>query len=56
MMIVTMILAIVTITLMPILEVLFGTIMVGPFALLGMAIGKRGYLTEEDRGMAYGKD
>lgn len=55
MMIVTMILAIVTITLMPILGFLFGTIMVGPFALLGMAIGKKGHLTEEDRGMAYRK-
>ncbi|MFW5427736.1 DUF418 domain-containing protein [Bacillus pumilus] len=55
MMIVTMILAIVTITLMPILGFLFGTMMVGPFALLGMVIGKRGHLTEEDRGMAYRK-
>ncbi|MBQ4842127.1 DUF418 domain-containing protein [Bacillus safensis] len=55
MMIVTMILAIVTITLMPILGFLFGTIMVGPFALLGMAIGKKGHLAEEDRGMAYRK-
>lgn len=55
MMIVTMILAIATITLMPILGFLFGTIMVGPFALLGMAIGKKGHLTEEDRGMAYRK-
>lgn len=55
MMIVTMILAIVTITLMPILGFLFGTIMIGPFALLGMAIGKKGHLTEEDRGMAYRK-
>lgn len=55
MMIVTIILAIVTITLMPILGFLFGTIMVGPFALLGMAVGKRGHLTEEDRGMAYRK-
>ncbi|MGY4786466.1 DUF418 domain-containing protein [Bacillus sp. OHL2] len=54
-MIVTMILAIVTIALMPILGFLFGTIMVGPFALLGMAIGKKGHLTEEDRGMAYRK-
>ncbi|QZD58676.1 hypothetical protein K4A85_13525 [Bacillus pumilus] len=42
-------------TLMPILGFLFGTIMVGPFALLGMAIGKKGHLTEEDRGMAYRK-
>ncbi|MFB8732970.1 hypothetical protein ACEQPO_00820 [Bacillus sp. SL00103] len=41
MMIVTIIMAIVTITLMPILGFLFGTIMVGPFALLGMAIGKK---------------
>ncbi|MCY7500397.1 DUF418 domain-containing protein [Bacillus pumilus] len=55
MMIVTIIMAIVTITLMPILGFLFGTIMVGPFALLGMAIGKKGHLTEEDRGMAYRK-
>ncbi|MCW4682794.1 DUF418 domain-containing protein [Bacillus pumilus] len=55
MMIVTIIMAIVTITLMPILGFLFGTIMVGPFALLGMAIGKKGHLTEVDRGMAYRK-
>nr|WP_284905903.1 DUF418 domain-containing protein [Bacillus sp. lyk4-R2A-2] len=55
MLIVTVILAIVTITLMPILGFLFGTMMVGPFALLGMVIGKRGHLTEEDRGMAYRK-
>lgn len=55
MMIVTIIMAIVTITMMPILGFLFGTIMVGPFALLGMAIGKKGHLTEEDRGMAYRK-
>lgn len=55
MMIVTIILAIVSITLMPILGFLFGTISVGPFALLGMAIGKKGHLTEEDRGMAYRK-
>ncbi|MGM5473022.1 DUF418 domain-containing protein [Bacillus pumilus] len=55
MLIVTIILAIVTITLMPILGFLFGTMMVGPFALLGMVIGKRGHLTEEDRGMAYRK-
>ncbi|MCW1837247.1 DUF418 domain-containing protein [Bacillus xiamenensis] len=55
MVIVTIILAIVTITLMPILGFLFGTMMVGPFALLGMAIGKKGHLTEEDRGMAYRK-
>lgn len=55
MLIVTVILAIVTITLMPILGFLFGTITVGPFALLGMAIGKKGHLTEEDRGMAYRK-
>ncbi|WLP59951.1 DUF418 domain-containing protein [Bacillus pumilus] len=55
MMIVTIIMAIVTITLMPILGFLFGTIMVGPFALLGMTIGKKGHLTEEDRGMAYRK-
>ncbi|WP_144500234.1 DUF418 domain-containing protein [Bacillus pumilus] len=53
MLIVTIILAIVSITLMPILGFLFGTISVGPFALLGMAIGKKGHLTEEDRGMAY---
>lgn len=55
MMIVTIILAIVSITLMPILGFLFGTMTVGPFALLGMVIGKRGHLTEEDRGMAYRK-
>ncbi|MDX5486896.1 DUF418 domain-containing protein [Bacillus pumilus] len=55
MMIVTFILAIVSITLMPILGFLFGTMTVGPFALLGMVIGKRGHLTEEDRGMAYRK-
>lgn len=55
MLIVTIILAIVSITLMPILGFLFGTISVGPFALLGMAIGKKGHLTEEDRGMAYRK-
>lgn len=55
MMIVTIILAIVSIALMPILGFLFGTISVGPFALLGMAIGKKGHLTEEDRGMAYRK-
>ncbi|MCY7707614.1 DUF418 domain-containing protein [Bacillus safensis] len=55
MMIVTIILAIVTIMFMPILGFLFGTIMVGPFTLLGMVIGKRGHLTEEDRGMAYRK-
>nr|WP_223251451.1 DUF418 domain-containing protein [Bacillus sp. MZGC1] len=55
MMIVTIILAIMTIMFMPILGFLFGTMMVGPFALLGMVIGKRGHLTEEDRGMAYRK-
>lgn len=55
MMIVTIILAIVTIMFMPILGFLFGTMMVGPFTLLGMVIGKRGHLTEEDRGMAYRK-
>ncbi|MGG0527594.1 DUF418 domain-containing protein [Bacillus pumilus] len=55
MMIVTIILAIVSITFMPILGILFGTMTVGPFALLGMVIGKRGHLTEEDRGMAYRK-
>nr|WP_223251716.1 DUF418 domain-containing protein [Bacillus sp. LLTC93] len=55
MVIVTIIMAIVTITLMPILGFLFGTMMVGPFALLGMVIGKRGHLTEEDRGVAYRK-
>ncbi|MCM3140086.1 MULTISPECIES: DUF418 domain-containing protein [Bacillus] len=55
MMIVTIIMAIVTITFMPILGFLYGTMMVGPFALLGMAIGKKGHLTEEDRGMAYRK-
>lgn len=55
MMIVTIILAIVSITLMPILGFLFGTISVGPFALLGMAIGKKGHLTEEDRGMSISK-
>ncbi|MGA3853022.1 DUF418 domain-containing protein [Bacillus pumilus] len=55
MMIVTIILAIVSITLMPILGFLFGAMTVGPFALLGMVIGKRGHLTEEDRGMAYRK-
>ncbi|MEK3969690.1 DUF418 domain-containing protein [Bacillus sp. FSL M7-0558] len=55
MMIVTIILAIVSITLMPILGFLFGTMTVGPFALLGMVIGKRGHLTEEDRGRAYRK-
>lgn len=55
MMNVTIILAIVSITLMPILGFLFGTMTVGPFALLGMVIGKRGHLTEEDRGMAYRK-
>ncbi|PRS27631.1 DUF418 domain-containing protein [Bacillus pumilus] len=55
MMIVTIILAIMSITLMPILGFLFGTMTVGPFALLGMVIGKRGHLTEEDRGMAYRK-
>ncbi|MCW4644774.1 DUF418 domain-containing protein [Bacillus safensis] len=55
MMIVTIILAIVTIMFMPILGFLFGTMMVGPFTLLGMVIGKRGHLTEEDRGMTYRK-
>lgn len=55
MMIVTIILAIVTIVFMPILGFLFGTMMVGPFTLLGMVIGKRGHLTEEDRGMTYRK-
>ncbi|MFS3915605.1 DUF418 domain-containing protein [Bacillus australimaris] len=55
MMIVTIIMAIVTITFMPILGFLFGTMMVGPFALLGMAIGKKGHLTVEDQGMAYRK-
>ncbi|WP_144495626.1 DUF418 domain-containing protein [Bacillus sp. WP8] len=55
MMIVTIIMALVTITFMPILGFLYGTMMVGPFALLGMAIGKKGHLTEEDRGMAYRK-
>ncbi|WP_226568378.1 DUF418 domain-containing protein [Bacillus stratosphericus] len=55
MMIVTIMMAIVTLTLTPILGLLFGPIMIGPFALLGMAIAKKGHLTEEDRGMTYRK-
>ncbi|WBL51758.1 DUF418 domain-containing protein [Bacillus altitudinis] len=55
MVIVSIIMAIVTLTLTPILSLLYAPIMIGPFALLGMAIGKKGHLTEEDRGMAYRK-
>ncbi|MFS0656884.1 DUF418 domain-containing protein [Bacillus sp. 179-C3.3 HS] len=53
MVIVTVILAIMSIVSLPLLGFIFGTVMAGPFALLGMAIAKRGHLTEEDRGMAY---
>lgn len=41
MVIVSIIMAIVTLTLTPILSLLYAPIMIGPFALLGMAIGKK---------------
>ncbi|MGE6631848.1 DUF418 domain-containing protein [Bacillus sp. NPDC077027] len=55
MLVVSILIAVFMIVLVLILSSVMGPIMVAPFALLGMAIAKRGHLTEEDQGKAYCK-